>query len=168
MRIMPSVSHWCFHVWVSAWNNLARFLAVLESVQVALGIDFGLNTWGLATGNTLMQTATPLKALKVKQGKPDWTVFLQVMREWRVDVIILGLPLNMDGTDQPLTKKVRKMAITLADKTQKPVQFQDERLSTVEAKAILFEEGGYRSLQKEKIDSISAKIILEDWFTSLI
>ena len=139
-----------------------------EQVQVALGIDYGLNTWGLATGNTVMQTATPINAIKVKKGMPEWAEFLQVVRDWRVDVIIIGLPLNMDGTDQPLTKKVRKMAITLAEKTKKEVKFQDERLSTVEAKAALFAEGGYRSLQKEKIDSMSAQIILEDWFTSSI
>lgn len=134
-------------------------------IKTVLAVDFGINQWGLAVGNTATRTALPIKAVKVKKGIPNWDELQAVQAQWRASQIIIGLPLNMDGTDQPLTKKVRKMAKMLEEHLGLPVDFQDERLSTVEAKAKLFEESGYKSLQKDRIDCLSAVIILEDWLS---
>ncbi|MBM4211007.1 MAG: Holliday junction resolvase RuvX [Gammaproteobacteria bacterium] len=131
-----------------------------------LGIDFGINTWGIAIGNLLTKTATEHTALKVRNGQATLGQIQELIQKWHFDAVVIGLPLNMDGTDQPLTKKVRSSARWLELKTGLPVYFQDERLSTIEAKARLFDVGGYRALKKEKIDSLSAKLILEDWLNS--
>ncbi len=70
----------------------------------------------------------------------------------------------MDGTEQPLTARARKFASRLHGRFGVRVELQDERLSTVEARADLFERGGFRALQKGQVDSQSAVIILQDWF----
>lgn len=78
--------------------------------------------------------------------------------------MVVGLPLNMDGTNQPLTDRARKFANRLHGRFGVKVELQDERLSTVEARAGLFERGGFRALNKGSIDSASAVIILESYF----
>ena len=133
---------------------------------ILLGIDFGINTWGIAIGNALTCTATEDDAIKVKKGQASVQQMHALMKKWQFDAVVMGLPLNMDGTDQSLTKRVRSSGIWLEKQLGVPVYFQDERLSTVEAKALIFDEGGYRALKKEKIDSLSAKLILEDWLNS--
>ena len=77
---------------------------------------------------------------------------------------MVGLPLNMDGTNQPLTDRARKFANRLHGRFGVKVELQDERLSTVEARAGLFERGGFRALNKGSVDSASAVIILESYF----
>lgn len=77
---------------------------------------------------------------------------------------IVGLPLNMDGTEQPLTARARKFANRIHGRFGVEVKLHDERLSTVEARSGLFEQGGYRALNKGKVDSASAVIILESYF----
>ena len=133
---------------------------------IILGIDFGMNTWGIAVGNALTCTATEDEALKVRKGQASISQMQALMKRWAFDAVVMGLPLNMDGTDQPITLKVRSSALWLSRCLSVPVYLQDERLSTVEAKAQIFDVGGYRALKKEKIDSLSAKLILEDWLNS--
>jgi len=77
---------------------------------------------------------------------------------------VVGLPLNMDGTEQPLTARARKFANRLHGRFGVQVELHDERLSTVEARADLFARGGFRALTKGSVDSLSAVIILESWF----
>lgn len=89
-----------------------------------------------------------------------------MLNEWQPDLLVVGLPLNMDGTEQELTARARKFANRLHGRFGKPVELQDERLSTVEARADLFERGGFRALNKGQVDATSAVIILESWFKS--
>jgi len=77
---------------------------------------------------------------------------------------VVGLPLNMDGTEQPLTARARKFANRLHGRFGVQVELHDERLSTVEARADLFDRGGFRTLDKGSVDAASAVIILESWF----
>ena len=77
---------------------------------------------------------------------------------------MVGLPVNMDGTEQPLTQRARKFGNRLQGRFNLPVAFQDERLTTVEARSEIFSRGGYKALKKDKVDSISACLILESWF----
>ncbi len=77
---------------------------------------------------------------------------------------LLGLPLNMDGTEQPVTAQARKFANRLHGRFGIQIDLHDERLSTVEARANLFDRGGFRALDKGSVDSASAVVILESWF----
>ncbi len=134
------------------------------SVKTLLGFDFGTKSIGVAIGQQLTGTARPLAAIKAQDGVPDWNVLEKLLKEWQPDLVVVGLPLNMDGTEQPLTARARKFANRLHGRFGVAVELQDERLSTVEARAGLFETGGYRALTKGKVDSGSAVIILESWF----
>lgn len=128
-----------------------------------LSFDFGMKSIGLALGQTVTGTASPLSALKAQDGIPNWDMLEALINQWQPKALLVGLPLNMDGTEQALTTNVKKFAARLKHKYKVPVFFQDERLSTVDAKARLFELGGYKKLTKDKVDSVSACLIYESW-----
>lgn len=132
--------------------------------ETLLGFDFGTKSIGVAVGQQLTGTARALTALKAQDGTPDWKLIEKLLKEWQPNYVVVGLPLNMDGTEQELTARARKFANRLHGRFGVRVELQDERLSTVEARADLFERGGFRALQKGQVDSESAVIILEDWF----
>lgn len=129
-----------------------------------LGFDFGTKSIGVAVGQTVTKSAKPLTVIKVKDDDLDWSKITQLVNEWRPDALIVGLPLNMDGSEQAITQEVKKFAYDLRRKFDLPVHLMDERLTTIEARAKLFEErGGYRALRKPAIDAMAAQLILESW-----
>lgn len=136
------------------------------STGTLLAFDFGTKSIGVAIGQRITGTARPLAALKAQEGVPDWTQIEKLLKEWQPEEVVVGLPLNMDGTEQPLTARARKFANRLHGRFGTKVSLQDERLSTVEARSGLFAQGGYRALNKGSIDSASAVVILESWFES--
>ena len=129
-----------------------------------LGFDFGTKSIGVAVGQQLTGTARPLTALKAQEGTPDWNLIEKLLKEWQPDYVVVGLPLNMDGTEQPLTARARNFANKIHGRFGVQITLHDERLSTVEARAGLFEHGGFRALNKGSVDSASAVIILESYF----
>lgn len=134
------------------------------SVQTIIAFDFGTSSIGCAVGQSITGTAQGLSSFKAQDGIPDWDKIAKLLAEWQPDLLVVGLPLNMDGTEQPLTQRARKFANRLNGRFNLPVELQDERLTTVEAKAEIFSRGGYKALKKDKVDSISACLILESWF----
>ncbi|AFJ45695.1 Holliday junction resolvase RuvX [Shimwellia blattae] len=134
------------------------------SSGTSLAFDFGTKSIGVAIGQRITGTARPLHALKARDGTPDWNAVERLLKEWQPDDIIVGLPLNMDGSEQPLTGRARKFANRLHGRFGVSVTLHDERLTTVEARAGLFEQGGFRALDKGSVDSASAVVILESWF----
>jgi putative Holliday junction resolvase len=134
------------------------------SNRTLIAFDFGTDSIGAAIGQEITATASPLTSFKAKEGVPDWQQIEKLLKEWRPDLIIVGLPLNMDGTEQPLTVKAKKFANQIHGRFGYQVALHDERLTTVEAKSHLFHSGGYRALNKGKIDAASAVLILESWF----
>ena len=129
-----------------------------------LAFDFGTKSIGAAVGQRITGTARPLAALKANDGNPDWSLIERLLKEWQPEAVIVGLPLNMDGSEQPLTARARKFANKIHGRFGVKMILHDERLSTVEARAGLFEHGGYRALNKGRIDSASAVVILESFF----
>lgn len=132
--------------------------------QTILAFDFGTSSIGCAVGQSITATAQGLPSFKAQDGIPNWEQIGKVIAEWQPDLLVVGLPLNMDGTEQPLTQRAKKFANRLNGRFNLPVQLQDERLTTVSARSEIFERGGYRALKKGKVDSISACLILESWF----
>lgn len=128
-----------------------------------LAFDFGMKSIGVAIGQQITGTASPLAAIKAQDGIPNWDIVAQVIKDWQPTALVVGLPLNMDGSPQDITNNAKKFGGRLAHKYNIEVHYQDERLSTVEAKARLFELGGYKKLSKEKVDSVSACLIYESW-----
>lgn len=135
----------------------------LQPPQTLLGFDFGTKSIGVATGQMITATAQPINAIKANDGIPNWNIVETVIKEWLPDLIIIGLPLNMDGTEQPITQRAKKFGHRLNGRFGIKIAFQDERLTTASAKEFIFENEGYKALDKGKIDSISAALILESW-----
>lgn len=129
-----------------------------------LGFDFGTQSIGVAIGNPITGSASALNALKARDGIPNWDDLANLIRQWQPQRLVVGLPLNMDGTEQEITTRARKFAKRLHGRYGLPVDLQDERLTTVDARASLFEQGGYRALKKGAIDSASAVVIVESWY----
>ncbi|GGW94419.1 Holliday junction resolvase RuvX [Alteromonas halophila] len=132
-----------------------------------LAFDFGTKSIGIAVGQEVTGTASPLPAIAARDGIPDWDKLAAIFDEWQPDVVVVGLPLNMDGTEQAMTQRARKFANRLHNRYRVPVEASDERLSTADAKAMLFELGGYKKLTKDKIDSVSACVIFSSWVENL-
>lgn len=137
-----------------------------SSHTVLLGFDFGLKRIGVAVGQTVTQTARPLTTLTAIQGEPQWNKLDNLIKTWQPDGFVLGIPLNMDGTEQPLSHTARHFGQQLQERFKLPVYEIDERLSTKDARARVFEEGGYKALQQEQIDSVAAQLILQNWLNN--
>lgn len=133
--------------------------------QRLLAFDFGMKRIGLAVGQTVTATANPLETLAAKNGIPNWDALAKIIRKWSPDALIIGIPLNMDGTEQPLTQLARQFAHNLQQRFQLPVIEVDERLTTKSAREHLFAKGGYKALQDGQVDCIAAQLILQTWFT---
>ncbi|OXY82248.1 Holliday junction resolvase RuvX [Oceanimonas doudoroffii] len=131
--------------------------------RTLLGFDYGLKSIGVAVGQELTASARPLRALKANDGVPNWDQIEQLLKEWQPSLLVVGLPLNMDGTEQDISRRARKFANRLHGRFGLPVELQDERLTTTDARARLFEAGGYKALGKDAVDAVSAQLILESW-----
>lgn len=132
--------------------------------RTIIAFDFGTKSIGAAIGQEITGTARALAAFKAQDGVPDWQKIERLLKEWQPDLVVVGLPLNMDGTEQPLTERARKFANRLHGRFGVQIALHDERLSTVEARSHLFDRGGFRALDKGSVDSASAVVILESWF----
>lgn len=132
-----------------------------------LAFDFGLNHVGVASGNDELMSAQPLTALNASNGVVAESALMALFKEWQPAYVVVGLPFNMDGSSEFMTMRARKFAERLVGLYGVPACLKDERLSSVEAKADIFEHhGGYRALVKNKgkIDATAARIILESFF----
>ena len=132
--------------------------------QRVLAFDYGEKRIGVAIGQSLTATATPLKPLTAREGQPNWEEIKQLLKEWQPDYLLVGLPLNMDATEQLLTKRSKKFANRLAGRFGITVKMMDERLTSVEAREQMFAASGYKGLKNNSIDSQAAALILESWF----
>ena len=137
------------------------------SPQLILAFDFGTRRIGLATGDTLTRTARGLATLERGRGVP-WPAIDKVCADLQPSQLIVGLPLNMDGTPTALTAAVRTFATELEARYLKPVALVDERLSSREAEAEL-RDARAAGLKRGRtthadVDMIAARILLERWF----
>lgn len=129
-----------------------------------IAFDFGVKSIGVAIGQRITATGSPLPALKAVNGIPNWDTLDALFKEWQPTDVVVGYPTNMDGSEQLVTARAKKFGKRLYNRFKLPVHGHDERLTTVEAKERLFELGGFKKLTKGKVDSVSAVLILESWF----
>jgi putative Holliday junction resolvase len=135
----------------------------MPDIKTVLGFDFGSKYIGVAVACTSPTMAQPLASLTSSKGRPPWEEIAILLKTWSPDALVVGIPLNMDGTDQAITQSARYFLENLKQRFRLPVFSVDERLTTVEARARLFSLGGYKALKKKAIDSVSAQLILETW-----
>ena len=130
-----------------------------------LCFDYGTKSIGVAIGNTLIHSTKSLPALRAHAGKPQWQEIEKLLECWCPEFLIVGLPLNMDGSDNPITIQARTFANRLTGRFQVKVLLVDERLSTFDAKTRLAENK--QTYNKGDLDSLSACLILESWYPTL-
>ncbi|HSG02818.1 MAG TPA: Holliday junction resolvase RuvX [Marinobacterium sp.] len=135
-----------------------------EQIASALGFDFGLRRIGLAYGQTITSTARPLDPISARDGIPDWALVDRVVAQWQPEVIVVGLPLNMDGSISDMARRARKFANRLHERTKIPCYLYDERLTSFEAKEMHIARGGGRNFGTESVDGLAAQLMLEAWF----
>ena len=145
--------------------------------RTLLGFDFGTKRIGIAIAQEVTGTANPLTTINAVKHKPDWESISKIIAEWQPDLLVVGLPLHMDGTEQEMTQAARRFSNQLNGRYQIPVALMDERLSSNEAESILNEQSGSASVfrgslfrdsifpDKAQIDMISAQLILQSWMS---
>jgi len=141
----------------------------LSPPRVVLAFDFGKRRIGVACGDTVSRGASPLEAVTAAQGGPRWELVDKLMREWQPDLVVVGLPYNVDGSDSDMTSAARGFAAELKRRFSLEVAMVDERYSSREAQARL--KSARASGQRRRrvtpgaVDAESACVILERWFT---
>ncbi|MBW5800380.1 Holliday junction resolvase RuvX [Halomonas elongata] len=135
----------------------------MSSQRLILGFDFGTRRIGVAVGNELTRSARALDPLPARDGIPDWTRVARLVDEWRPDLFVVGLPLNMDGTESDMSTRARKFGKRLFGRYGIPCEMADERGSTREAKAIARDAGHRGNYRDDGVDGLAAVLILEGW-----
>ena len=128
-----------------------------------LAFDYGTRNIGVATGHSQTHQASEQPPLTARDGIPNWDSIQQLINEWQPALVLVGLPLNMDGTDSPLAVRARKFANRIHGRFGVQVEMVDERLSTFSAKQEADERGHKGNYGDQPVDSIAARLILETW-----
>ncbi len=136
------------------------------ALKLLLGFDYGTKQIGVAVGQLITGQARELCILKAQNGVPDWQKVEALIREWQPDAIVVGLPLNMDGTPSAMSERAEKFARRLNGRFNLPVHMQDERLTTYEAKGQRLSEGQRGSYRDNPVDALAAALLLESWLAS--
>lgn len=136
-----------------------------NAVCSVLGFDFGTTRMGVAIGQSITGTAQPLDPIKAKDGIPNWDDITKMVLEWKPDAFVVGLPLDMNGSENEMCQRARKFAKRLHGRFNLPYHMMDERLSSYEAKGQVIARGGNRNFKDNSVDGLAAKMILETWLS---
>jgi putative holliday junction resolvase len=128
-----------------------------------MALDLGTKTIGVAVSDPLGITAQGVTTLARTNLRADLAALERLAEEYEVRRFLLGLPLNMDGTEGPRAADTRKFGKTLAAASGREVSYWDERLSTVAAERVLLEADVSRKKRKQVIDRLAAQVILQGW-----
>lgn len=134
--------------------------------MVIMGFDYGMRRTGVAIANQLTGLATPHTTLLSKNNQPDWEGISRLIKEWRPQQLVVGLPLHLDQSESELTQAARRFANRLQGRYELPVAMIQEQLSSREAEQRLKQtrqQGRKKKIQKSDIDQLAAAIILESW-----
>ncbi len=130
-----------------------------RAVKTVLAFDFGLRNIGVATGQVITRTANEVTTLRARDGVPNWSVIDTIVREWQPDVLLVGLPLNMDDSESPMAVRAKRFAEKLRRRLRIDVELVDERLTSFEAKGI--------SSDLDEQHAIAARLIAETYLGTL-
>jgi putative Holliday junction resolvase len=132
-----------------------------------LALDHGTRRIGVAVSDELKLIATPLEFIPAEPFANFIARLREIIREKEVDLLLVGMPRNMDGSYGPAALKVREFVAALGDKIAMPVKLWDERLTTAQAQKFLIQGGVRRSERKQKVDKTAAAILLQSYLDSL-
>jgi putative Holliday junction resolvase len=140
-----------------------------NSTAAILGFDYGARRIGVAVGNGLTRSARALEVVTNGSQGPDWQRRDLLLREWRPEALLIGLPLTMDGAEQQNSRAARAFAAALGDRYGLAVHLVDERLSSHEAARRFADRrarGETRRKHAQALDAIAAEIIIETWLSA--
>ena len=123
-----------------------------------IAFDYGEKKIGVAVGQTSTNTSSPLQIIFNKDNQTNWNSISSLLDEWKPGLILLGKPLNMDGSDSKIMEKVDKFYKELKSIYDADIEFVDERLTTFEARQIL------KDKKQDNVDAHAAKILIDNWF----
>lgn len=126
--------------------------------QTLLGFDYGRKRIGVAVGQQLTGSATPLTTVPARDGKPDWSAIGHLIAEWNPHALVVGIPYHMDGSEQDMTRAAQRFCRQLEGRYGLPVHRAEERLSSY-----VVEAGLPAGAARAAIDALSAQVILQDW-----
>ena len=133
------------------------------SGHTILAFDFGSRWIGVAVGDTETRLASPLGMFEAESPSRRMAEIEALLREWRPERLLVGLPLAMDGAEHGMTRRARRFARQLEARFRLPVEFADERLSSVAAESTLRETGRGARKHKQSVHALAAKIILQSY-----
>ena len=142
-------------------DTIEDFAAALPPMRSIAGLDLGTETIGVAVSDRFRRVATPLETIRRKKFTLDAEKLLAIFSHREIAGLVLGLPLNMDGTEGPRVQSTRAFARNLTRLSDLPIAFWDERLSTVAAERALLEADTTRKRRAEVIDHVAASYILQ-------
>ena len=143
------------------FDHLADFAQALPEYGAIGGLDLGTKTIGVSVSDHMRSIASPLKTIKRQKFTEDAEYLLSICKGRALCGLILGLPRNMDGSEGPRAQSTRTFARNLFRKTDVPISFWDERLSTIAAEKALLEADTTRKRRSEVIDRVAASYILQ-------
>ena len=129
-----------------------------------MAFDFGTRRIGVASGQEMLGIGKPLTMLPARDGVPVWEQIGRLLKEWQPDRVLVGLPLNMDDTENDMCARARKFGKRLHGRFHVEVEMVDERLTSFEAKGDVMASGGSRDFGRDGVDDRAAVLILETWF----
>ncbi|MFD2237704.1 Holliday junction resolvase RuvX [Aureimonas populi] len=141
--------------------DIAEMDDLLAQDKTVAGLDLGTRTIGLAVSDLGLRFATPRPVLKRVKFTPDAQALMKALDEARCGAIVIGLPVNMDGTEGPRAQATRAFIRNYSRLDERPIAFWDERLSTVAAERVLIAADVSRAKRAERIDSAAAAFILQ-------
>ena len=141
--------------------TMEEFAAALPRAGAVAGLDLGTKTIGVSVSDTMRAVATPLRTIRREKFTLDAAQLLEIVAERAIVGLVLGLPLNMDGSEGPRVQSTRAFARNLEKLTPLPIAFWDERLSTVAAERAMLEADLSRKRRAEIVDHIAAGFILQ-------
>ena len=134
-----------------------------KTINKVIGFDYGKKRTGIASGQTITNTATPLVTLTQIEGNPDWDGIQQQIEQWQPDALIIGIPYQLDGTESAMTKASLHFADCLKKRFNLPVYEINEALSSYEAEDILKKTTKITQHNKHEVDKIAAAVIVQSW-----
>jgi putative Holliday junction resolvase len=128
-----------------------------------MAFDFGLKQIGVAVGNTSLGTSEALTVLRARDGQPDWQELGDLLQEWQPDLVLVGDPINMDGSTSDLAQTARRFARRIEGRFAIATRMVDERLSSFAVKSEAREAGHRGDYRARPVDSAAAALILRDY-----
>ncbi|OYY06353.1 MAG: Holliday junction resolvase RuvX [Methylotenera sp. 24-45-7] len=132
-----------------------------------LAFDFGERRIGIAVGEHLIRSANPLTTIDNESNEVRFNLITQLVNEWQPKLLVVGLPLSLDGSETEVTQLCKKFARRLNGRFNLPVVLIDERYSSVEASQLLNQSGIKGRAQKVMLDQVAAQTILQSYFDGL-